>query len=367
MFESSTFFLNSSSYKYIQTQRRFPPPPLLQLSSTHTYEKDNCVGKVHPSYPHWIQFYDSEKKKYTADKYVYPLGKCYEMRQKMNNLTESWTYLTCKDTYDASAHNVTFRCYSRSHECHDTSKTYTPKFTETKKCGVCDKGELVLCPPEHVRPVNKLGATPAGMYTWAVSSSKKYKYKLSQLWFHVYVYTRSSEELRIKTMCLMRYSLLSVQSYKGPGCTGDLSAIDTLLSQKADGSPATYTHALDKCVGHRSRNHPSDEWEYVYFKDVYDPRTHTINYTAHKSSKCDDESPLFDESDECDKCIEHCDGGWCEDTKGMIDGTIVSSSMISGCPAPPPSQSPAPNPPRPKTADPKQGYKIEVSLLRTKR
>jgi hypothetical protein len=50
-----------------------------------------------------------------------------------------------------------------------------------------------------------------------------------------------------------------LQSFKGPGCTGDLSSIDSRMESNVDGTNRTdYTHPVDTCHGIRTKQHPSD-------------------------------------------------------------------------------------------------------------
>ena len=144
-----------------------------------------------------------------------------------------------------------------------------------------------------------------------------------------------------------------MQNYKGPDCTGELAAIDSRTLQMADGSPMTdYSLPVGTCYGWRTKN--GTKWETEYYKDVYDPVTHTMKYTAHASPTCDDK-PSYSDAAVCDKCVESCDGGWCNNYAGTIDGTATSSYMVSSCPASPPSPSPPPpaaKPPPAKNVDP---------------
>jgi hypothetical protein len=103
----------------------------------------------------------------------------------------------------------------------------------------------------------------------------------------------------------------------------------------ADGSPITdYTLPVGACYGWRTKD--GDTWETQYYKNVYDPVTHTMNYTEHTSPTCADKPKesyaMIGETlvkhpyaMKCDKCVELCGGGWCDHNyAGTLDGRGLS-------------------------------------------
>ena len=124
--------------------------------------------------------YDDQKQSYTAAGYVYPLNKCYKIRNR-NSTLAAWEYEQCIDTYDQVADTLTMKCYSGNAGCN--GKWHTPKWNETKKCGTCKDGWLVVC-PHGIRPIEKVEVVPAGKYVWAVSSLS-----VNPSWYHVYSYS----------------------------------------------------------------------------------------------------------------------------------------------------------------------------------
>mmetsp|Transcript_6755 Transcript_6755/g.16770 ORF Transcript_6755/g.16770 Transcript_6755/m.16770 type:complete len:374 (-) Transcript_6755:1380-2501(-) len=206
-----------------------PVPPTESLPTLYTILRDNtyawvnyddeqCTQGAKPSDPHFVQMstWDPFNTKYDwmATGYEIPLDTCYDMRSKKIYVTDPWVVEQCIDTYDPSTHTLQLKCYQESStaRCDETQSNVT--YSETKKCGVCDKGELVLC-PYIIPPMQKMDPVPTGKF--------------------------------------------AQRSFKGPGCTGDLSSIDSRMESNVDGTNRNdYTHPVDTCHGIRTKQHPSD-------------------------------------------------------------------------------------------------------------